>query len=422
MYAIYNILIIITGLLTIPYLIVKIIADSRYRAGIKERLGFISIIDKTKPRFLVHASSVGEVNVAYIFIKELLTRNRDCEIVLTAMTPEGYFTAKEKLKGMAQVSYFCLDYRSCVKRFLNKIDPDMVFIIETEFWPNFLKALTKRDIKTVIINGRISERSFNRYKLLKGFVKSVLKNVDSFFVQLEIYKTRLEFFTGGSADIKVTGNIKFDIDDSSFNIDDELLLKINALDYIVAASTHDDEEKKILSIFPKIKEKAGDIKLVIAPRHIKRCHAIEALLHQMGLSYIKRTQFSQDVNPGDYDVILVDTIGDLVTFFKSAKLVFMGGSLVNVGGHNVMEPAYFSKPVIFGKYMQNFADASELLLNEGGGILVRDVLELKDRVLYLLSDKDLPAEKKLEKIGRTAKSALSKNKGALERTMAQISW
>jgi 3-deoxy-D-manno-octulosonic-acid transferase len=398
-----------------PYLIVKIILDPRYRMGIKERLGFVSITEKTHRRFLVHASSVGEVNVAVPFIKELLNHYKDYEVILTVVTPEGYSSAREKLEATAKVFYFCLDCKYCVERFLNKINPDAAFIIETEIWPNFLRALRARGIKTGIINGRISEKSFKRYKRIKGFIRAVLKNADFFLMQDETYRMRLKALAEKDDNIKVAGNIKFDIDDSFFKIDDELLQIVSRLNYIAAGSTHDGEEAKLISIFPDIKKGYPDIKLVIAPRHIKRCPAIESLLSEKGVSYIKRTRLKSDTDLSGYDVILVDTIGDLVTFFKSAKIVFIGGSLVNVGGHNIIEPAYFRKPIIFGRFMQNFTDAKDIILNAGGAVLVKNEFELKKKILYLLQN-----EEELNRMGSNAKLAFNNNKGALETTIAEI--
>jgi 3-deoxy-D-manno-octulosonic-acid transferase len=394
---------------------VKAIFDPRYRRGIIERLGFISTEKKTKKRVLVHASSVGEVNVAYPFIKELMKCYDDCEVVLTVMTPEGYSLANDKLKDAATIFYFCLDFKSTVNRFLKSLDPDAVFIMETEIWPNFLRALKKRGVTVGIINGRMSEKSYAWYMRVRGFIKTVLENVDLFLVQQDEYKQRIQKITGDGERIKVTKNIKFDIDETFFKIDDDLLKMVAGLSYIVAASTHDGEEKKIMKIFLEIKALFPGLKLIIAPRHIKRCGDIEVLLRKNGLSYVKRSELSDDIDAGKYDVILVDTIGDLVTLFKAAKLAFMGGSLVNVGGHNIIEPAYFSVPTLFGRYMQNFIAAKELILSEGGAYAVKDELELKEKIVYLLQNK-------YERIdmGRRAKQALEKNRGALKNTMDEI--
>lgn len=415
MYLLYNILIILFGIISAPYIIFKVIVDPRFKKGIFERFGFIDVPPKTKKRIWVHAASVGEVNLAYSFINELKKKYPESEIIMTVVTPEGYDIAKEKLGALVKVFFFCLDYTFSVKSFLNKIAPDMVIIMETEIWPNLLKALNKRGIPVGMVNGRISERSFGRYRLIKSFTKKILKNVDFFLMQEEEYKKRLETLTISGANIIVTGNIKFDIDESSFKVDGALADKIAGVDYIIAASTHDGEEKKLLNIFEDIRRVIPEIKLAIAPRHLKRSTAVEALLSESGIRYIKRTEFGGGKKVADNDVILIDTMGELATFFKHAKIVFMGGSLVNVGGHNILEPAYFSKPILFGPHMQNFADARDIMLIHGGALAVRDERELKDEIISLLQNKA-----RGEALGRNAKLALEKNAGALKRTLDEI--
>ncbi len=420
MYFLYNIIILLFGVLSSPYVAVKAIVDKRFRKGLKERFGFsrglreYEYSDSGQKRFWVHAASVGEVNVAYPFIKALLERYDSCEVVLTAVTPEGYDLAHEKLKGVAKVFFAPLDYSVSINRFLNKISPGAVFIIETEIWPNMLRTLSRQGIKVGIVNGRISERSFKRYKMIGGFTRSILKHVDFFLMQEEEYKTRLTTLLGSDSNIKVTGNIKFDIDDSFFKIDGELIERMREVDYIVAASTHDDEEKKILTIYKTLKARDPSLKLVLAPRHIQRCSAVEALLRDSGLRYIKRSAMRSSDHTAEYDVLFVDTIGDLVTFFTHAKLVFIGGSLANIGGHNILEPAHFARPIIFGPNMQNFTDAKELLLAEGGAVMVANEKELAENIAMLLRDENLAM---LNDIGNNAKAALMKNKGALEKTL-----
>ena len=415
MYIIYNILIMVTGILLSPYLIFKIITDKRYRTGIRERLGFVSLPKKGAQRFMVHASSVGEVNVAYPFIMELKSRYEGCDIALTVMTPEGYALAKEKLSGVAGVFFFCIDCSFTVNRYLRRMDPDTVFIVETELWPNFLRGVKKRGIKSAIINGRISEKSLKGYRRMRHFIRPALKSVDLFLMQQDIYKDRLVELLGESKNVKVTGNIKYDINDSFFTVDEELLKNFDALEYIVAASTHDDEERRVLSIFAEIKNEFPEVKLVIAPRHIKRSPSIETLIFENGFSCKKRSDIKNGDDLSSHDVILLDTIGDLVTLFRSAKVVFIGGSLVNVGGHNIIEPAYFATPVIFGEYMHNFSDAKELMLDENAALMVRDEHDLKDKILLLLRD-----ENEQKRLGKAAKEAVSKNSGALNKSMAEI--
>ncbi len=415
MYLIYNILLLITGIISAPYILFKVLTDARYNEGIHERFGYISPGQKTSRRFVVHASSVGEVNVAYPFTKKLMENYPDCEMIVTVMTPEGYALAKSKFEGLADVFFFPIDYKSSVKRFLDALQPDAMIIIEREIWANFLQEAKRRNILIGMINGRISEKSVDGYKLIKGFISDAFRNIDFFLMQEEIYKERLSHFLDAGAAVEVTGNIKFDIDDSFFEIEEKLDKILEKVDYIIAASTHYNEEKKFLTIVESIKEDYPHIKTVIAPRHVQRCEGVQALLDAARISYIKRSELDAKSDLSAYDVILVDTIGDLAAFFKHARLVFMGGSLVDVGGHNILEPAYFGKPIIFGKYMYNFTDAMKLILGGGGAWQVANEHELKQKVISLLQD-----EGEAKMTGNAAKSALEMNKGALADTVAAV--
>lgn len=419
-YIIYNILLYCYFFISLPFYLVKFFTSERYRVGLRERLGFIKKMPH-KPRILVHTVSVGEFLGTIPLINALRDKYRQHEIVVSTTTVTGNKVAKKKLGGASRVVYFPLDFLWSVKRFFDRVLPDLIILVETELWPNFLSISKKRNVPVLIINGRISERSYRNYSLLPGFFRNMCSDINSWGVQFERDSRRLIDLGIDSERIHVTGSIKFDsaiqnIPDPSDidKIKKEWGWKEGDL-VLVGGSTHDGEEKILLDIYKDIKDNFKNLVLILAPRHPNRIEEIKKIVRSYKLRYILKSELKGAARFADYDIVLVDTLGDLVLIYNLATIVFIGKSLVKGGGQNLLEPAGLGKPVICGPLMGNFLDITKWLVENGGVVQVVDAGELKQAIMHLLNN---PFE--CIKLGDRAKELIFKASGAVERNMELV--
>lgn len=397
----YDIVFILFSLLYVPFSICK---KGIRSFNVKERLGFISkdlIVSLRSPdNIWIHAVSVGEVMVLGPFIEKIKKDLPRLKIVLTTTTNTGYYVAKKNFSQSAVVLYSPFDLSFAVRKFFALIRPKVLVIVETEIWPNLMRAAKKAAAPVVIINGRISLRSFKKYSLARPFLKSTLKKIDLFCMQSEGDAERMVAIGADKEKIKVTGNMKFDIDISMSNKQpvsrQHLGLAENDI-LIVAGSTHKGEEEILLQVYRDLSKEFKNLKLLIAPRHVNRAPQIKKLIGSM------------------QGVFLLDTIGHLKEFYSISDIVFIGGSLVPHGGQNPIEPAYFSRPVIFGPHMFNFSHIASVLLKEKAAMQVRDEESLKAAVISLIKD-----PKKARAMGVFAKKAVEENKGVSSRNLDLI--
>jgi len=334
---------------------------------------------------MFHGVSVGEINAMEKLIKRTKEEFPNLKIVVTTGTNTGQEIAYKKLGNIADfITYFPFDVPQCVNKFLDKIHPNTVFMMETEIWPNFCKSCKKKGIKLFIINGRISDRTFKSYKKLKFFFKPLLKNYTGIFTQSD---EDLEKFIRIGAKPGITermNNLKFDI--SVPNVDFELEKGGKIL---LAASTHSGEDEIIVDIYTKLKQKYKDLKLVIAPRHLTRLDEVENIVGQSGFSYSFR---SKDANLTIDDIMIIDTMGELSKMFAFSDISFIGGSFNKTGGHNPLESIIFGKPVISGPSINNFKDIYAIIKNANAGFVVKDKYEFIKYADKLLSDKEFYKE------------------------------
>ncbi|MCK4649228.1 3-deoxy-D-manno-octulosonic acid transferase, partial [bacterium] len=302
-------------------------------------------------------------------------------------------------------------------------------MVETELWPNFIRETKKREIPLAVVNGRISPGSFKGYRVIKPFLKGVLFNIDLFCMQSELDEERIISVGAPEEKVHTTGNVKFDGLKTKVSDREKLTkeLKISSKDLIlVAGSTHAKEEEIILDIYQKAKEEFPSLRLILAPRHPERIKEVESLCKNRNLFYIRRSQLLRTApakgwsasggNPEPRtSVILLDTIGELAKIYSLATVVFVGGSLIPIGGHNILEPAALGKVPLFGPYMHNFVESARLLEEGGGGIQIRDEEELLRNILDLLEN----SEKK-EGMGRKAQEIVKRHQGASERTVELV--
>ena len=412
MYLIYNIIIFVIIILYLPVLIYNKIKGG-YEEGVKEKFSFISKEKinsiKDKSVIWIQAASVGEVMATKPLIKNLKNKYPEKEIVLSTMTDTGRETAK-KIDLVSKVIYFPFDFNWFVKRSLKMINPDLVILIETELWPNFIKEARKMNSKVMVSSGRISDSSIKNYKYLKPLLKKSLAKVDHFSMQTETDKKRIIEMGAPSELVSVEGNIKFDreFDKKSNEVEIRNKFKISkSQPVVVAGSTHADEEEQLISVYNKLKEKYPDLVFLIAPRYIERSKEIQKIYENNNINTRLKTEI--DKRKTGEDLIIVNTLGELVDLYKIAELVFIGGSLIKRGGHNILEPAAQKTAVFFGPHMFNFKKDRNYFLNNEAAIQVEDSNELADQMLKLLNN-----PKNLAKISNKAKKLVDNNRGACD--------
>lgn len=356
----------------------------------KTQLGFFKAPDNwledKRPVIMFHGVSVGEVIALEKLLKATGEVFPDAKIVLTTGTVTGQEIAHKKLSDTVDfITFFPADCPFIVENFLNKIKPDMVFIAETEIWPYFASVCKRRGIKIYTINGRISDSSFKYYKPFKWFFKSVLSNYAGVFTQSEDDNNKFLYLGSMSDKTKIMGNLKFDITppDVDVNIDN------GGGRIFLAGSTHAGEDEIVFEVYQKLKVKHPDLKLLHASRHLTRLDDIKRLLDERGLKYGYR---SKDDSFQDYDIILLDTLGELAKMYSFAYIAFIGGSFCKTGGHNPLEASIWDKPVISGPDTHNFKDIYKLLTSFNAGFVVKDKEEFLQTADRLLSDKNFYAE------------------------------
>ena len=408
MYAIYTFVLTLGLLVALPY---YLLGFKRYGPTIAERFGFVE--GAGEPSIWIHAVSVGEVKAVDRLIERLRQELPDRRIVISTTTLTGRKLAHQR-DDVDRLVYFPLDIPTAVRRSLGRIRPDLVVIAETEIWPNFLRECRRRSIPVMMVNGRISDKSYSRYLMGRRWLKTVLEDYRVLGMQSEMDAVRMRSIGANPQKVVVFGNIKYDLPSSPPALDTDLgdLLRSYQL-LLVAASTAVGEEQLVLEAYRRLRAGHPNLKLLIAPRLSQRFDEVEGLLSAGKFRFRRRSEIGP--SDGSEDIILLDSIGELTAVFEYATLVFMGGTLVPRGGHNVLEPARFEKPVVFGPYMENFRDMARTFLAARAAIRVRDVDELAVELERLLNTPSVAAE-----LGRNGKRLVEKNSGATERALEAI--
>lgn len=421
MLTLYNLLFSAAVVLYLPVLFLKKGPESR-RTFITERLG-LSRYSKTD--IWVHAVSVGEALACIPFLKKLKKEFPDKKIAVTTTTYTGQKIAKDKFPEADRIMYIPLDSALCVNSVVGKLRPEVFICIETELWPVLFHALKKTGSKVVVLNGRISDKSFQGYSKIKFLMKRLFADIDFLYMQGEVDADRILKLGADKDKVDIMGNFKFDMEFS----------KEVPLDWLnsaggrimLAASTHRGEDGIIIDAFKLIRNDVRDVKLIIAPRHPERFDEVADLIKQKGLDYIRRSQMqesgvrSQELRETyngpwttEYDIILLDTMGELSRVYSHVYAAFIGGSLIPHGGQNLLEPAYWSKPIIFGPHMENFPIAGEFL-EKSAAMEVKDANDIAEKVTELMNN-----EEKAAALGRNAKAIVDKNTGAVKKAIELI--
>jgi 3-deoxy-D-manno-octulosonic-acid transferase len=382
-------------------------------ASIKNRMGFFHIPQFSKPIW-IHAVSVGEV----LSVKRLIERMRQefpgVPIVLSTVTPTGQQVVKAPSYSPDALIFFPFDLQCSVHRVLDRVAPRMVVITETEIWPHFLRDCQARNIPVLWVNGRISDKSYPRYCWIRRLLKNSLNRYSVIGMQSKIDCQRIVSLGANPQKVFVIGNLKYDMSRLNSALPAELVHELATGDPLwIAASTMPSEEKIVLDVFSKLRVKHPRLRLMIAPRHPDRFNEVAVLIEKSGHTYFRRSKIQEPHAPSQ--VILLDCIGELASAFEFAKVVFVGGSLTPHGGHNILEPAFFSKPILFGPHMENFSEMAGRFLNAEAAIGVSSSDALVNAVDAVLSDNLLSV-----RLGKNAKKIMDDNQGATEKTIALI--
>ncbi|HSE98646.1 MAG TPA: 3-deoxy-D-manno-octulosonic acid transferase, partial [Blastocatellia bacterium] len=430
MYFLYSLALTVFFLALFPYFIYQAARYGKYASSFRQRMGFLpeSLRPAPSPVIWIHAVSVGEFNAARPLIASLKESFPQYALLVSTTTITGQRLARESCASLIDgVFYFPFDWAHTVRRALDRISPDVVIILETELWPNFLRECRRRNLLTIVANGRISPRSYRRYLRARPFIARVLEQVSLFVMQSDADAERARALGAPSHLVRACGNLKYDLASlpSSPNLIKEIDERFALSAYsrvIVAGSTAPGEEKILLDSLARIRAQVGleDARLVIAPRHPERFDEVASLVERSGFRLARRSRVDDRAGPSSADVVLLDSIGELTFVYRFASVVFVGGSLVPRGGHNIIEPAACAKPIIVGPHTENFrqivsdfaAGDALIQLDESGEAAA---VSFAREAVRLLNDR-----RSAEAMGRRASEILSSNRGATRCTVEAI--
>ena len=418
-YLLYNTLL----LLVSPVILCVLLAKQRCRRGLPQRLGLLA----EQPReqglatacIWIHAVSLGEVVAVAPLVRELRRRYPLARLVVSTVTETGREAEEQRLEGLAEHRYAPLDFPWVVNRAIAHLRPSLYVFVETELWPNLLRSLRRRNIPSVLVNGRLSTGSFERQRLpvIRDFYRTMLNMISCCLMQSERDAQRMIELGADPSRVRCTGNIKFDQPVPHATAGGTVVSK-QALGLsererlVVAGSTHPGEEDMIVDAYQSLCEDFPDLRLVLAPRHIERAAQVEQMVRGKGLVVSRRsTGSAESMSASGPRVVVLDTRGELALLYRDAAVTFVGGTLVPVGGHNLLEPAVWGKPVLFGPHTDHCAEVAALLLNARGGRVVEGAQGLAQSLRELLDNSDA-----LTQMGQAAQQVVADNQGALQRS------
>lgn len=410
MFILYDLAFLIFVICYLPVFLFK----KKMHPGFLMRLGFFPKHLKLDRPIWVHAVSVGEVMAVRHLIEELRLTYPDKRFFITTVTATGNKITRAITKEGDYASYLPLDLGFIVKKIVDKVQPSIFIIVETELWPSLISYLYKKNVPIMVVNGRISDKSFRGYLSVKLLLKPFLNKVRLFCVQSDSDAQRLRRLGVLDHKIQITGNMKFDIVDY-------INLKKDYQDYrprlglstkeklLVVGSTHPGEEEIILNVYRDLLKDYPGLRILIAPRHPERVPEVEKIVAKLGLEPLRISKLSGSLGHGvaGSPVFILDTVGQLLSFYAVSDIVFVGGSLIRKGGHNILEPASQGKPILFGPYMFNFRDIAELFRKNQACVLVHNEQELKEGIIELLNNTSFA-----DNLGRKARNLVSQYKGA----------
>jgi 3-deoxy-D-manno-octulosonic-acid transferase len=424
MYIFYSALVLAVFVVASPWFLYQALRYRKYVGSLGQRMGYLPVsfnIDGDESIW-IHAVSVGEVLTARPLVVDLRRRYPALRIFLSTTTLAGQQLARRSVPDVDAVFYFPFDLGMFVRRTLDLVRPRLFLMMETEIWPVLLRECRRRGVRTAVVNGRLSSRSYPRYRMIRGLMRRVLDQIDRFCVQSEESARRFIDLGADPGRVVVTGSLKFDSLDVPASA-----LQLRARDRVlryfrlpatrpvwVAGSTMRGEESAVLGAFRHLRASCPGALLVLAPRHPERFDEVDALCRREGWKTARRTELAIDTEPR-VDVVVLDTIGELATIYQTATVVFVGGSLIATGGHNVLEPAVFGKPIVFGPHMENFREIADAFVAHGAAVRLDAEHDLDDVIVALFGD---PVRR--ARLGAAARALVEANRGAKDKTMTVL--
>ena len=415
MHILYSILLTAGFVLALPWFLWKGRSTGKYLRNLRERLGRLPVylnVDGDRSIW-IHAVSVGEVLAARPLVPALRERFPGHRIFLSTTTLTGNAVAKKSIRGVDGLLYAPFDFPHPVRKALDVLNPSLLVLVETEIWPNLVHEARRRGTRVALVNGRISPRSFPRYLRARSFLRPVLSEIDLFLMQGEPHGERIRVLGAPEERVLVTGNLKFDA-----VVPERLPERLVRLlqggasprPLWVAGSTVGGEEELVLSAFHRVRERVPQARLLVAPRHPERFAAVPPLVEAAGFRCLRRSSLDP-IAWRDGEVLLLDSLGELAQVYALASVVFVGGSLVPSGGHNILEPAVAGKAVVVGPHMENFQEIADQFRTEGAMVQVASPDELAREVSALFLD-----EGRRRFLGERARDLVGRNRGAVSRT------
>lgn len=419
MFMIYDVIFLIFAAVCLPVYLFK----GKFHQGFLSRLGFLPADLNLDRPIWIHAVSVGEAVSIKGLVGELRKAYPHKKLVISTVTATGNKIAQGLVVHGDLLTYLPLDFSFIVSKVIKKINPSLFIIAETEIWPNLITCLHKQKVPIITVNGRISDNSYSGYRTIKFLIRPILRKVSKFCVQSDTDALRLKSLGVAKENIQVTGNVKFDI---NLNLEAGLGPKVLAVrnklwlgldDKLwVCGSTHAHEEEIIIKSYKEILPGFPDLKLLLAPRHPERSRDIGRLVSENSFMPVFISNISGSCPTCiNHPVFILDVMGELLDYYAAADIVFVGGSLVKTGGHNILEPASQKKPVVFGPYMFNFRDITRLFLENKAGIMARDANDLAVKIKEILGS-NLLAKQLVER----AYELIISNKGATKKNIEVI--
>jgi 3-deoxy-D-manno-octulosonic-acid transferase len=418
-YFLYSLVLAMGMLLSLPYWLYKMMRHGKYRAGLASRLGRIppNLIRNTdaRPVIWVHAVSVGEVLAVGGLVEQMRRSFPNFRVLISTTTNTGQELARKRF-AEESVFYFPLDFAFAVRPYLQALKPELVVLVETEFWPSFLHLAKGTGARIAVVNARVSDRSWPSYRRFRWALRRMLAHVDMFLAQTQEDAARLQFLGANASRVRVTGNLKFDVSLPVAPPIVETLRRALEADgagpVLVCGSTVDGEEPPLLDAFESVRLAHPLAVMILAPRHPERVDEVHALLKQSGVPFYRRSLWAQESLAGG--VLLVDSIGELAALYALADIAFVGGSLVPRGGHNIIEPAQHGVAILTGKHTENFRDIVALFQSREA-VRVVTVAELPPSLMLLLADDD-----ERRALGKRAEETMRSQAGATARTLAAL--
>ncbi len=401
--------------LALAVLLWRGIREPGYRRHLAERLGFGPALPRSGAIWL-HAVSLGEMNAAAPLVRRLRSRHPGLPFAITTATVTGRARAQQLFGDGVDVRYLPFDTPGAMRRLLDRLAPRVALVLETELWPNLYRACGRRGVPVVLASARLSPASVGRYRRFAGWFRPALAAANAIAAQTDADAGRFVAAGADPSRVSVTGNLKFDVEPQTGNLLAGARLRAElwpGRPVWIAGSTHAGEEDAVLDAHAALRERQPDLLLLLVPRHPPRFPVVSDLLARRGMRYQRRSA-GEPVSP-DTAVLLVDTVGELASLYAAADVAFVGGTLVPIGGHNLLEPAALGVPVITGPFTANAAEVARRLLEVGGGVQVGDAAELASRVRAWFEDPALRLAR-----GRAARDVIDANRGALERLLAIV--